>query len=164
MSSSLPLITASLIVLAGVIDDLRTRKFHNWLFLVCTAIAFAMSVAIGGLSGLGTAVSGFVAGLAVLLPLVLTNVIGAGDMKLLAAFGAAIGWSATLDVAIASLVWGAIFGLVQVALKRQLGATLRNVFAIVKMEKREKMELHKIPFTVALLMGWLTHLTLRGAL
>ena len=56
------LATASLILFAGVIDDLRSRKVHNWLFLACTAIAVLVNVGVGGWSGLNTAFLGFVAG------------------------------------------------------------------------------------------------------
>src|SRR4051812_27750863 len=103
------LVTASAILLAGVVDDLRSRKVHNKLFIVCAVAAVLVNFAFHGLGGLNTALLGFVAGFLVLLPLVLMKVIGAGDMKLFAAFGAMVGWSAVIDVAVLALVWGAIF-------------------------------------------------------
>lgn len=121
--SFVSLITATSILLAGVIDDLRSRKVHNWLFLACATVAIAVAVATGGFAGLNIALIGFVAGIVTLLPLVLLKVIGAGDMKLFAAFGAAVGWSTTFDVAVWAFIWGAIFGVVQVALKGQLKTT-----------------------------------------
>lgn len=159
-------ITATLILIAGVIDDLRSRKVHNQLFLGATAVAFLVATVTGGVAGFGSAITGFIAGIAVLLPLVLMGVIGAGDMKLLAAFGAVVGWSAVIDVAILSLIWGALFGLLQVILQGQLMATLGNMIAVVSgsKERRAKLELHKIPFTVGLLLGWMTHLVRTGAI
>ncbi len=153
-------ITATLILIAGVIDDLRSRKVHNQLFLAATAIAFIVSAVTGGVAGVGGAITGFIAGMAILLPLVLLGVIGAGDMKLMAAFGAVVGWNAVINVAILSLIWGALFGLLQVILQGQLKATLGNMIAVLSSskEQRAKLELHKIPFTVGLLLGWMTHL------
>jgi len=162
--NAVALITASLILLAGVIDDLRSKKVHNWLFLTCTSIALIAGLMTEGWPGLNTALLGFVAGIATLLPLVLLKVIGAGDMKLLAAFGAAAGWSVVVDVAVLSLIWGAIFGVMQVTLKGQLKATLANMLNIARMKDRSTMTLHKLPFTVALLMGWLSDLVYRGVL
>lgn len=155
------LVTASAILLVGVIDDLRTRKFHNWLFITCTVVAFAVSFYAGSWPGLNSAVLGFVAGFLIVLPLVRMKMLGAGDMKLLAAFGAMVGWSVVIDVAILSLIWGAIFGLIQVITKGQLKATLQNMATIASMKKeRTDLQLHKIPFTIAFAVGWLSHLVL----
>lgn len=162
---SLASITATLILLAGVIDDLRSRKFHNQLFLVTAAVAFAVATLTGGVSGLASATIGFIAGLAVLLPLVLLGVIGAGDMKLMASFGAIAGWNVVIDVAVLSLIWGALFGLLQVIFQGRFSLMVRNMLSVVSSlgkEKNEAVILHKIPFTVGLLMGWLTHLVRTG--
>lgn len=155
-----PVVTATLILFAGVVDDLRSRKVHNWLFLTCTAVAIIFEFSQSGLAGLNHAFLGFIAGLLALLPLVLAKVIGAGDMKLFAAFGAVVGWSIIIDVAILSLVWGAVFGLIQVAVKGQLVATFKNMFALISMKDRKSIQLHKMPFTIAIFFAWLSHLVL----
>jgi prepilin peptidase CpaA len=163
--SSTTIVTATLILLAGVVDDMRSRKFHNWLFVTLTVCAITFAVLTGGgWMGLNTSLVGFATGLIAFLPLVLIHVVGAGDMKLIAAFGAAVGFSAVLDVAIYSLLWGVIFGLVQIAIKGQLTQLVKNLAAISKMQDRTKLQLHTIPFTVAIFMAWLTHLARNGVL
>ncbi len=162
--NSVSLITATLILIAGVIDDMRSRKVHNWLFLICAASALVGATVTDGFAGFNLALIGFFAGFVILLPLVLLKIIGAGDMKLFSAFGAAVGWSTTFDVAVWALIWGAAFGVLQVALKGQLKATLQNMIAIAQFKDRQNLILHKIPFTIALLMGWLTDLVHRGVL
>ena len=162
--NTLPAITATVIFLAGVIDDLRSRKFHNWLFLTATAVAFTVMGVSDGWQGLLNGLAGFTAGMIVLLPLVLIKALGAGDMKLLAAAGTLLGWSVVIDVAIYSFVWGALFGLLQVILKRQLRTTVLNMIAILtRKSKTQAIELHTVPFTVGLFLGWLTHLVRIGA-
>lgn len=157
-----PLVTASLIIGAGVIDDLRTRKFHNWLFLVCVALA-ALSVLVStGFAGISMAVLGSLAALAIFLPLVLLKIIGAGDMKLMIAFGLAAGWDAVLSVSMYGLIWGAVFGVLASVFRGQGRALVNNMVSIVVVRERQGLVLQKIPFTIAILMGWLTHLTLRG--
>lgn len=161
----LPIILSTIILLVGVVDDLRSRKFHNWLFLVCSLVAFVAMAIVGGWTSLYLSTLGFGAGFIVLLPLVLLKMVGAGDMKLLAAFGIAAGWNAVISVAIMSLFWGAIFGVVRVIIGGQLRVLLGNMVAIVTPRgstARSSLELHKIPFTIALLMGWLSHLVYQG--
>jgi prepilin peptidase CpaA len=161
---AIPLLTSTAILLAGVVDDLRSRKFHNWLFLVCATIAFATVVGFGGLGGLFTGAMGFLAGFALLLPFVLMGMVGAGDMKLMAAFGVCAGWESVIAVLIFSFIWGAIFGVIRTALSGQLKTLALNMAAIVQMKDRKQLVLQKIPFTVAILIGWMTHLVYRGVL
>ena len=152
------MMTATLILLAGVVDDFRSRKFHNWLFIVCSVIALAVAVFTQGVWGLGFGVAGFTAGLVIFLPLVLLKIIGAGDMKLMAAFGIVAGWNPVLSVAFYSLFWGAAFGVLQVILKGQFMGMIRNLGAMTVHRGQPTTELHRIPYTAALLLGWLTYL------
>lgn len=156
--------TATLILFVGMADDLRSRKFHNELFLICTGIATAAAISVNGWAGLNHALLGFLAGLVFMLPFVLMKIVGAGDMKLLAAFGAAAGWNLTLDVALASMVWGALFGVMQVTLKGQLKQMLRNMVVIAQSRGAETVSLHRLPFTVAFVFAWLTILVQRRVL
>lgn len=157
-----PIFVASLIVAAGVVDDLRTRKFHNWLFGVCVALAALSVLVSGGISGFPFALLGALAGFAIFLPLVLLKIIGAGDMKLMVAFGLAAGWDAVLSVALYGLFWGAAFGVLASVFRGQGRTLVYNMFSIVAVRERKGLELQKIPFTVAIAMGWLTYLGLRG--
>ncbi len=166
VAGALPVVIATLILIVGVVDDFRTRKFHNWLFLVCSGVALGAVIIAGGIAGVHQGVFGFLAGFVALLPLVLMRILGAGDMKLMAAFGIVAGWTAVVNVAVYSLIWGAVFGLLVIVLKGQLRGTLANMASIATLKERQgvELQLHKIPYTVALLMGWLTQLTLQGGL
>jgi prepilin peptidase CpaA len=162
---NLALATATGILLAGVIDDFRSRKFHNWLFLACAAVAVVVAVLTQGIWGLGFGIAGFTAGLIVFLPLVLLRIIGAGDMKLMAAFGIIAGWSPVLAVAFYSLFWGAAFGVLQVVLKGQFTGLVRNLGAMtINRSHQTPTELHRIPYTAALLLGWFTYLFFQGVI
>lgn len=156
--------TATAILAAGVVDDFRSRKFHNWLFLVCLACAACASLVSGGVGAFAIALLGLLAGIAVFLPLVLMGIIGAGDMKLMAAFGLAAGWDAVLSVALYGLFWGALFGVLASIFRGQGRTLVYNMVSIVVVRERKGLVLHKIPFTVAIFMGWLTHLVIaKGA-
>jgi|GEM_PF-896446 len=159
---AIPAVTATAILVAGVVDDFRTRKYHNWLFLASVAVAALSVLVAGGVQAFPVALLGLVAGVAVFLPLVLMKIIGAGDMKLMAAFGFAAGWDAVLQVALYGLIWGGLFGLLATVFRGQGRVLVYNMVSIVSFRERKGLTLHKIPFTVAILMGWLTVLTLRG--
>ncbi len=141
-------------------DDLATRKVHNWLFLVCTSFALILAFYLGGSEGLMVGILGFLAAIAALLPLVLANIVGSGDMKILAAFGCASNWNAVFSVALLSLVWGAVFGVLRVLLQGQGRLFINNLIAIVTRKPRETFAVHRMPYTIALFFGWLSYLTL----
>jgi prepilin peptidase CpaA len=153
-----------LILLAGAIEDFRHKKFPNWMFLGGTALGFSVSAACLGWSGAQQGAMGFLAGIALLLPLVFMGAVGAGDMKLVAAFGAACGWPAALETAFFWLAWGAVFGVAQALLSGQGRAVVKNVAQMAGKRSSEGLELHRIPFAAALLVGWLTHLARQGLL
>ncbi len=164
-SATALLIAPSAVFGVGVIDDLRSRKFHNWLFITCTVFGIGFVILTAGLNGLLPASLGFLAGVAIPLPLVLLGMLGAGDMKLMAAAGVLIGWSAVIYVMGFALIWGALFGVLRTVFAGQLPLLARNLASIVTFKtftSREKLELNRIPFTVAILFGWMSYLVLQG--
>ncbi len=155
------------ILIWAVIEDLRSRKFSNRSFLISCAIALLTSIALGSGSNLSSeiisATLGFGAGLVFFLPLVLAGVIGAGDMKLMAAFGILVGWHAVLWTGVYGLVWGAVFGVIQIIVRGELRGLKENLTTLAITRSKGNMQLHRIPFTAPLLLGWLSHLVATGA-
>lgn len=165
-SDSVTFTVACLVLLAGVIDDLRSRKFHNWLFLTCAAFASAVTIVLHGTHGFAHGGLGFAAGIGVFLPLVLLRALGAGDMKLLGALGIIIGWSPVVSVALYALIWGAVLGLTRALVTGQFTALAHNVARLAAQPQvrgaAPTTASHRIPFTVAILFGWLSYLTIGG--
>ena len=160
------MLLATGILMTGVVEDLRARKVRNTVFLICLAIAFIAELVVGlATHSLGPtiliAVTGFGCAIAITLPFVLFGVLGAGDMKLFAAFGMATSWNAVLTVFIASLVWGAVLGLVSSFTHGQGKALLRNTLGIfVPAYRVDRTQMHAMPYTVALLFGWVSYLVI----
>jgi prepilin peptidase CpaA len=164
LTQILPIALASAVMGVGVVDDLRSRKFHNWLFLTCTAVGLVFVIAMYGIAALPLSFLGFVVGIAALMPFVLLKIVGAGDMKLMAAFGLIAGYSAVVPVIVYGLIWGALFGVVRTIANGGGRVLALNLVSIVTFKERKRLELHRMPFTVGLLMGWLTYLTVGGLL
>lgn len=169
------LLVATGILIWAVIEDLRSRKFSNRSFIIASVIAvltITLSAMTTGMSGGSTgnagslfisATLGFGSGIVFFLPLVLLGVVGAGDMKLMAAVGILIGWHAVLWTGVYGLVWGAVFGLIQIVARGQLRVLRDNLTNLAITRSKGSLQLHHIPFTAPLLLGWLSHLVISGA-
>ena len=115
---------AILVGLAAMIDDLARRQIANWIPLAALAAGFGWQIGQSGLRGLLYAAIGTVTGFAVFLVFYLLGGMGGGDVKLMAGFGALLGFHQL----IAAALWTAgVGGLIAVgvlgvrALRRALG-------------------------------------------
>lgn len=151
----------SLILASGTFDDLRSQKIHNKLILTLMPIAIISQFLGFGAEGLALSFLAFGLALCFSVPMVLSGMLGGGDMKLYAVFALATNFHATLWVGVYSLFWGALFGVIRSLLMGQGLVLVMNVVGLMKKEKPEEAHLTKIPYSVALLMGWLTYLSLQ---
>ncbi|HEY2842474.1 MAG TPA: A24 family peptidase [Bryobacteraceae bacterium] len=115
---------AILVGVAAMIDDLARRQISNWIPLSALAAGFGWQIGQNGPSGLLYAGIGTVTGFAVFLLFYLLGGMGGGDVKLMAGFGALLGFRQLLWAAFfAAGVGGVIaMGVLSVrALRRALG-------------------------------------------
>ncbi len=158
------LVWAGLMLLLGAVDDIRSRKVHNRLiagiFISSLIVVIIVDGKIGLLDSLFSILTAFIS----VLPLYLLKALGGGDVKLFTAVAPLLNWKAVLVMLLASLVWGALLGLFQVLLKGQGKALLQNMLGIFLRNKPPEQNLHKIPYTIALLFGFLTSLKIAGEL
>jgi Flp pilus assembly protein protease CpaA len=161
LDAFIPFYLPSAILLAGVINDLYSRKYKNWLFLVSIFFtAFAVS-ALEGPSSLILGLTGVLAALVLALPMTLFKVIGAGDLKLLIAFGFATSWHVSFKVQVLALFWGVVLGVARAALDGQLVAVIRNASnSLIYRVRPPANDLHVIPYTVPIFLAWIAHLML----
>lgn len=143
----------------AVVDDLVFRKFHNWIFLALTAVAVVYVYFFAQITWTD-AVSGFFVGGLIMLPLVLSNAIGAGDMKFMMVFGLLLGMQPIFWVFIYALFWGALIGVLQSLFSGELKAVLWRTLGLFQRMKPTKT--NKIPYTVAILFGWLSWIQIGG--
>ena len=95
-----------LIMLAvAIYFDIRTERIPNWLVAAGTVVALTLHAVNSGASGLLTSVGGLSIAMVILLPFYIAGVMGAGDVKLMAAVGAFTG------VQLALLAVGFAFGI-----------------------------------------------------
>lgn len=150
---------ATFTLIAGMVDDLRSRKVHNALVLSLLPIVAGANYYFAGTDGLMTGIGAFLLALILTIPLFAFRILGGGDVKLFAIFALAVNPITMFWTLIYSFIWGALFGITRAALSNQLLAVVRNTTKIGQRQKVEAQHIHKIPYTFALLLGWLTQLT-----
>jgi prepilin peptidase CpaA len=138
MLERLPLIVqillAAVCLIAGYYDILY-RRIPNWLTLPTVLVGLVLSPLLSLHSspwrGLADAAIGV--GLAMLInfPLYLLHARGAGDVKLMAAIGALVGWRAWIAIFIVSSLLGGVLAVVLMLAKGRFRKTIWNIGYII---------------------------------
>lgn len=110
--------------LTAAIIDLRTRRVPNSLTVALAAAGIGLAAVGAGRIALGGAIVGGLVGLAMMLPGHLLGGTGAGDVKLLAAFGTLLGPARTATAFVVMALAGGVIALCVAARRRRLGTTL----------------------------------------
>ncbi len=114
-------------VIAASVTDQTTSRVPNVLTFSAAGLAIAAHLAAPSGSGGVFAIVGLLAGLAVFFPLFALGAMGAGDVKLMAAVGAWIGWKAVLFVALYGSVAGGVLALFVAVRQQYLKQALANI-------------------------------------
>jgi prepilin peptidase CpaA len=119
------------LVIVAAIWDIRTRRIPNWLTLSGVVLGLALNTFLFELNGLWFSLKGLGVAFGVYFLLYLLHAMGAGDVKLMAAVGAAAGVGNWFGILVLTSVAGAIAGLLLVAFKGRLRRTLGNLGIII---------------------------------
>jgi len=123
---------ALIIGAAACATDLHSRRIPNWLTFGATAAAIAYQYTTAGPAGVQLAMSGWVVGLVLFMPMFLLGGMGAGDVKLLAALGAWLGPANAFWLAIYSSMAGGLIAIPMALRHRYLGTAFSNIGALAK--------------------------------
>lgn len=126
-----------LMLLVACAYDFRQQRIPNWLVFAGIATAMLLQTAILGWRGLGQSLIGLAVGNCILLPFYLLKVhghrlMGAGDVKLMAAVGAFLGPFNTLFAAGLTLAVGTVAGLAYLFWKGLLKEFLQRNWLTLK--------------------------------
>ena len=150
------------ILLSGAVNDLLSRKIRNRLILVLLPLALGGVFALKGFAGLPSALAGASTAFVLLLPLYALKAIGGGDVKLLMAAGLTLSARGVVLTFFYALPWALLMGAVKMILDGKLRDFALNLYSLARLKKPEPKSLHAIPFSIALIFGYLTYtLTLR---
>jgi prepilin peptidase CpaA len=130
----------SLIIFLGIVltvalaTDIRFQKIPNFLTFPAMVTALCYHMATGGLEGFLFSGGGLVLGTAIFFIPFLLGGMGAGDAKLMGAVGAAIGPKGVLIAAVLTCLFGGIYALIILIIRRHISADiLRRWWASLKL-------------------------------
>ena len=150
------------ILLLACIDDLRSRKIHNKLILFMLALTLPAVFLLNGWDGLREGGLSALLALLFAVPLTLARVIGGGDLKLFILIAFTLHFRDLFWIAIYSLPWALLLGLIKIALDKKLKDFLWNILFLFKNRSPKGLDFHSIPYSIALFMAWLSLLTVKG--
>lgn len=145
-------------LVAAVVTDLKYRRIFNAITYPAILLGLALAFAAGGVGGewttapgLLSALAGAVAASALFFALSLTGGIGMGDVKLMAAVGALLGFPAALGALLSVSLAGGVQGIVAVAARTAVG---RRLCAAVGMTGADEPDFARsVPYGLAIAVG-----------
>lgn len=117
----------------AVVTDFWRHRIPNILTFSAAALGLLLHAGLFGAEGLGDSAAGLLVGLVALLPLYLLGGMGAGDVKLMAAVGALLGFKPAVAAVVCTLIVGGVFGLALLIVRGGLGSLLRRYRSTVRM-------------------------------
>ena len=127
-------VTAVLVIGAGVaatLVDIRERRVPNVLTMGIASVGLLLAMAGFGTVTIGGALGGLALGLALLMPAHIFGATGAGDVKLLAAFGALLGPADVFDAFLRAAILGGVMALTVALWRGRLRETLYGTAMLV---------------------------------
>ena len=143
-----------LVSLTGSIYDWKFRRIPNWLTFGVLFITLVFSVFKFGLTGLINSALGFLIGVLLLLVPYLMGGMGAGDVKLLGAIGALVGFKKIILIFFYSAVCGLFLGIIWILFTPgHLKFLLKTGQVLPTVDKKQKL-----PYGIAIFMGTVVYI------
>ena len=124
------------LVIAAAAYDVPFRRIPNWLTATGVLLGLAMNTFLyQGWPGLKMSLIGLAVSFGVYFVLYSLRAMGAGDVKLMAAIGAMVGWQDWFGIFLVTALIGGVASLVLIALRRRFKKTMWNVgFVLTEMK------------------------------
>jgi prepilin peptidase CpaA len=119
------------LLLLSSYEDTKNKKIPNKYTIPALLAGFLLMTMNNGLEGFSDSFTGFLLGFLIFLLPFIFGLMGAGDVKLMAAIGALKGFSFTVYALLASSIAGGIMVIIYAIYKRQLLRTILNMFGLV---------------------------------
>lgn len=117
-----------IVVLAAAVYDVRYRRIPNWISVGGALLGVSLNAFLyGGAPGLAFAFKGLALGFGFYFVLYALHAMGAGDVKLMGAAGALVGWQDWFGIFLITAVLGGIMALIVTLARRRLKRTFWNL-------------------------------------
>jgi prepilin peptidase CpaA len=158
------LLCALAIASVGAVKDFRGLRIPNWLTYSGLIAALMVRVGLGGWPGLRGGLAGLLFAGGIFLLLFLLGGMGGGDVKLMAAVGAWVGFAQVGILLIISAIAGGLLAVGYVLVHKRMLESLRNVVELVRHHLTEGFAPHptlnvqregtlRLPYGLAIAIG-----------
>src|SRR6266852_3820776 len=129
-------ILLAFVVVAAAMFDFRYRRVPNWLTVSGILLGIGLNAFLFESLGLWMALRGVGVAFLIYFPLYLLRGMGAGDVKLMAAVGAMVGWANWLGILVLTSLIGGVAAVVLVVAKGRIRKTAENIWLILMSIRR----------------------------
>jgi len=125
------------LVLGAAVYDVRYRRIPNWLTASGVVVGLAINTFLGrfnispGWAGLRFSLAGFALGFGAYFVLYALRAMGAGDVKMMGAVGAMVGWENWFGIFVITAILGGIMAFILVGRRKRKTKTFFNVGIII---------------------------------
>lgn len=109
----IPYALFALLISIGACFDLKFRIIPNWVCALVAVLGIATHTTLSGTSGVPVAIAGMLLPLLIFIPFYVMRVMGAGDVKLMAAVGAFVGLGEVGNMMALVMLFGGALGALQ---------------------------------------------------
>jgi prepilin peptidase CpaA len=149
-----------IVALAAAVYDVRYRRIPNWISVGGIALGVLANSITRGIPGLLFALGGFALGFGLYFLFYLIHARGAGDVKLMGAIGALVGWKNWVAIFVITAIVGGIMAMILIVARSRVKKTFWNIgFILNEMRRgraayvsREELDVHS-PKSVGLPHG-----------
>jgi prepilin peptidase CpaA len=116
-----------IVVLAASVYDVRYRRIPNWVSVGGIALGLLENSLAHGVPGFLFALGGFALGFGLYFLLYLIHAMGAGDVKLMGAVGALVGWKNWVAIFLIAVILGGIMAMILIVARNRVKKTFWNI-------------------------------------
>ena len=147
----IPLMLLTGLLVMASFFDVAYRIIPNWICAAILLLGVVVNTLLFGADGVMSALAGLFMGLGIFLPFYAMRVMGAGDVKLMAAVGTYLGPVATINAVAWTVLIGGVLGLILVA--RRILPMMIPV--LIRYTNPDQTQLKFAPYGVAITAGTL---------
>jgi prepilin peptidase CpaA len=158
------------VLAAACVTDIRARKIPNLLTFPAIVTAMGYHVATTGLQGFFFSAGGMMLGIALFIMLYMMGGMGAGDVKLMGAVGAALGPKGVFMATILTGIVGGIYAIIVLikhttvkTLIRRWGNPLKTVFMkaqYIPVPESDSEKKHSLHYGIAIACGTVLYIVM----
>lgn len=165
MQNPLYILLPPLFIIAGY-TEMKSRRIPNFLTIGAIICALSGALITAGPEGFRSSLIGLAIGGGVFLPFCLAGVLGGGDLKLMAAVGATLGYPLVWSSLYYTCLAGGALALLYLIWSGQLLDGIKKLFnMLIGRKKKESKGLRKettLPYGIAIAVGTIAAIALAG--